>query len=170
MPWRHAEAMGSRVCKSLLGDRHARGERARRASRANARPCKKPRRVCRTTLIIVGFSRSFVQMLGTPETSEATLRLRHSSRRAFQRYPTHLLTPTGGEFTFLAPEPPPSPASRAASELTGRAGATLRIRYFQAVQLPGQAPGGTEAAKRMRNGHETLPSQEMGVWNWGEDP
>ena len=32
---------------------------------------------------------------GTPVTSIATLLLRNSSPRAFQRYPTHLLTPTG---------------------------------------------------------------------------
>ena len=31
---------------------------------------------------------------GTPTTSNGTLRLRNSSPRAFQRYPTHVLTPT----------------------------------------------------------------------------
>ena len=37
--------------------------------------------------------------LGTPGTSTATLVLRNSSPRAFQRYLTHLLTPRGSPFT-----------------------------------------------------------------------
>ena len=36
---------------------------------------------------------------GTPVTSMATLLLRNSSPRAFQRYLTHLLTPRGSQFT-----------------------------------------------------------------------
>ena len=73
--------MGSRVCKSLLGDRpHEESERTERAERT---PDRVQEGSAAESHDIVGFSGSFVQMLGTPETSDATLRLRNSSPRAF---------------------------------------------------------------------------------------
>ena len=61
---------------------------------------------------IVSSSGSFVENEATPVTSIATMLLRNSSQRAFQRYPTHPLTPRGchnQHFPMRAGSPCPEP-------------------------------------------------------------
>ena len=74
---------------------HEESERTERAL-SDARPCAAGSAELLTERLHALPKENFS---GTPGTSIATLVLRNSSPRAFQRYLTHLLTPRGSQFT-----------------------------------------------------------------------